>query len=156
MSVSMRGKPKPKGSGKLSQKIKVTDLQTNITTTYDSISEASKVLNILQSSISGYFIRNQTKPYKKRYIFKLVQVSNILKDICSLEDTKASRSVSRYLVNQHAVIVEFVDKFPMLTRKQLDYLDWKKLIQLKAERAQDTPEGRLLMEKIKNGMNRGR
>lgn len=77
-------------------------------------------------------------------------------DIVSLEDTKASRSVSRYLVNQHAVIVEFVDKFPMLTRKQLDYLDWKKLIQLKAERAQDTPEGRFLMEQIKNGMNRGR
>jgi len=77
-------------------------------------------------------------------------------DINNLEEAKASRSVNSYVVNQHAVIIEFVDKYPMLTRKQLDYLDWKKLIQLKAERAQDTPEGRLLMEKIKASMNRGR
>lgn len=77
-------------------------------------------------------------------------------DFSSLDAAKAARSVSRYVVNQHAVITEFVDKYPMLTRKQLDYLDWKKLIELKAERAQDTPEGRLMMEKIKASMNRGR
>jgi hypothetical protein len=76
-------------------------------------------------------------------------------DITDLEAAKASRSVSRYVINQHSVITEFIEKFPMLTRKRLDYLDWKKLIQLKAERAHDTPEGRL-MEKIKSTMNRGR
>lgn len=32
----------------------------------------------------------------------------------------------------------------------------KKLIQLKAERAHDTPEGRKLMEEIKASMNKGR
>jgi hypothetical protein len=42
-----------------------------------------------------------------------------------------------------------VDKYPMLTRKQLDYLDWKKLIQLKAERAHDTPEGERDLGKIR-------
>jgi hypothetical protein len=77
-------------------------------------------------------------------------------DIKNLDAAKASRSVNSYVVNQHAIITEFVDKYPMLTRKQLDYLDWKKLIQLKNERAQDTPEGRLAMEKIKASMNRGR
>lgn len=45
-------------------------------------------------------------------------------DITSLDAAKASRSVNSYVVNQHAVITEFVDKYPMLTRKQLDYLDW--------------------------------
>nr|QCW06967.1 hypothetical protein [Drechslerella brochopaga] len=77
-------------------------------------------------------------------------------DIKSLEEAKASRSVNSFVVNQYETIIDFVDKYPMLTRKQLDYLDWKKLIQLKIERAQDTPKGRLLMEKIKASMNRGR
>ncbi len=44
----------------------------------------------------------------------------------------------------------------MLTRKNLDYLDWKRLIQLKAERAHDTPEGRQKMVEIKASMNKGR
>jgi len=44
-------------------------------------------------------------------------------DITNLEAAKASRSVNSYVVNQHTVITEFVDKYPMLTRKQLDFLD---------------------------------
>jgi hypothetical protein len=44
-------------------------------------------------------------------------------DIDSLEAAKASRIVNRYVINQHSVITEFLDKYPMLTRKYLDYLD---------------------------------
>lgn len=77
-------------------------------------------------------------------------------DINSLEAAKASRIVNRYVINQHSVVTEFIDKYPMLTRKHLDYLDWKELIKLKAERAHDTPEGRLKMEAIKASMNKGR
>nr|YP_009663732.1 hypothetical protein [Dactylella tenuis]QCW06869.1 hypothetical protein [Dactylella tenuis] len=44
-------------------------------------------------------------------------------DINNLEQAKASRSVNSYVVNQHAIISEFVDKYPMLTPKQLDYLE---------------------------------
>jgi hypothetical protein len=64
------GKPKPAGAGCPSQAIEVTDVKTNQTTTYDSISEAAIVLNIKGSTISKYFIRNQVKPYKGQYIFK--------------------------------------------------------------------------------------
>jgi hypothetical protein len=53
-------------------------------------------------------------------------------DINNLEAAKASRIVNRYVINQHSVITEFIDKYPMLTRKQMDYLDWKRLIQLKS------------------------
>jgi hypothetical protein len=60
------------------------------------------------------------------------------------------------VINQHSVITEFIDKYPMLTRKQLDYLDWKELIRLKVERAHDLPEGRQRMEEIKASMNKGR
>jgi hypothetical protein len=61
---------KPEGSGKPSIAIEVTDITNNTTTFYDSIHKASIALNISFQAISIYFIRNQKKPYKGRYIFK--------------------------------------------------------------------------------------
>lgn len=77
-------------------------------------------------------------------------------DIYDVDAVKSSRIVSRYVVNQHSVITAFFDKYPLYTRKYLDYLDWKKLITLKAERAQDTPLGLQKMKGIKSSMNSGR
>lgn len=74
-------------------------------------------------------------------------------DITSLEGAKSSRSVNRFIVSQFDIITNFVDKYPMLTRKHLDYLDWKKLISLKKQKAYLTYEGKLEMFKIKSGMN---
>jgi len=54
-----------------SKKIEVLDLETNISTTYDSIRAAARALNCHESSIRQYFSRNQIKPYKKRYILGL-------------------------------------------------------------------------------------
>ena len=73
-----------------------------------------------------------------------------------MEAAKISRNVNRLVINQHSVIIDFFDKYPLFTRKYFDYLDWKKLIKLKSERAQDTKEGLQLMKDIKSGMNRGR
>lgn len=77
-------------------------------------------------------------------------------DINDIDAAKSSRIVNRFVIHQHSVVTEFFDKYPLLTRKHLDYLDWKKLIQLKAERAQDTPEGLQKMKDIKASMNKGR
>jgi hypothetical protein len=56
-----------------SQKIVVTDLETKEPPkTFDSISAASRALNINQSSIVYYFSNNQQKPYKGRYTFTKV------------------------------------------------------------------------------------
>jgi hypothetical protein len=44
-------------------------------------------------------------------------------DIKSLDQSKKSRSVSRLIINQSKVIVDFFNKYPMLTRKHLDFLD---------------------------------
>ena len=67
------GQQRPEGSGRLSQQIVVTDKNNNQTTTYESIREAARALNINQTVIIKYFSRNQTKPYKARYTFKKVQ-----------------------------------------------------------------------------------
>jgi hypothetical protein len=49
--------------------VEVFDLELNTKTTFGSISEAARALNINQKTISNYFIRNQKKPYKGRYVF---------------------------------------------------------------------------------------
>ena len=67
------GQPRTEGAGKPSQQIEVTDSKNNTTTTYDSISEAARALNIPNHSIiSNYIKNNQQKPYKGIYTFKKV------------------------------------------------------------------------------------
>ena len=61
---------KVEGSGKPSQAIEVFDNNTNETTTYASIGVAARALNIKQSTITNYILRNQKNPYKGRYTFK--------------------------------------------------------------------------------------
>lgn len=56
------------GAGKPSKKIEVFYNKTNLTTTYESISEAARALEINQQTISMYFKRNAPKPCKGRYI----------------------------------------------------------------------------------------
>lgn len=53
-------------------KIEVSDLETNTKTIYPSIISAARALNIPQSRISMYFIRNQIKPLNRRYIFQKI------------------------------------------------------------------------------------
>lgn len=71
ISTSKKGKPKVLGgSALLAKRILVLDLETNISTEYDSRKSAAKALNIPVSRFSMYFSRNQKKPFKGRYVFK--------------------------------------------------------------------------------------
>lgn len=54
------------------QRIEVLDLDTNETTSYDSIRAAGRALDIKQARITNYFRQNQKSPYKGRYIFKKI------------------------------------------------------------------------------------
>ena len=45
--------------------------------------------------------------------------------IYSLQESKNYRFISRARFNQYEAVIAFVDKYPMLTRKHLDYMDWK-------------------------------
>jgi len=63
------GKPRAEGAGSPSQAIEVFNKDNNQTTTYDSICEAARALNITQAVITKYFSRNQKKPYKGQYTF---------------------------------------------------------------------------------------
>jgi hypothetical protein len=63
----MKGRKHPN-----TQIIEVLDLYTNEKSYYNSMLAASKALNIHPATISNYLSRNQTKPFKDRYIFKKV------------------------------------------------------------------------------------
>ena len=51
-------------------KIEVIDLELNTTTLFDSIRSAERALGLAANSISIVLRRNQTSPYKNRFLFK--------------------------------------------------------------------------------------
>jgi len=72
MSDAKKGKPRPEGAGSPSQAIEVFDNKNNQTTSYDSMHEAGRALDIRWTAIKDYFANNQQKPYKGRYTFKKI------------------------------------------------------------------------------------
>jgi hypothetical protein len=61
-----------KNNLKRTKKIEVTNLETNEVTIYPSFTLAGKALDVAPSSLSGYFAKNRTKPFRKKYMLKLV------------------------------------------------------------------------------------
>ena len=57
---------------KTSMKVEVTNVVTKEVTIYSSISAAARALSYRQPSISLYLKENRTKPFKGKYLFKLV------------------------------------------------------------------------------------
>jgi len=68
----MKGRHRLFGSGRPRKKIEVFDNKLNLATTYESISEAARALDIDPTTISKYFTRNAPKPSKGRYIFSKI------------------------------------------------------------------------------------
>ena len=77
-------------------------------------------------------------------------------DTNNITECKVSRSVSRYVNRNTEEVMKFVDKYPMFTMKHLDYLDWKKRVEMKSEMSYKTQQGLQNMKEIKAGINRGR
>lgn len=71
-------------------------------------------------------------------------------------ETLNSRSTSRFVTNEESKVIQFIDKYPLITTKYLDYLDWKKLIEMKEQGLHKTEQGRSSMSLIKSSMNSGR
>jgi len=53
-------------------KVEVTNVNTKEITIYSSISSAARELGYRQASISLYIKENRIKPFKGKYLFKLV------------------------------------------------------------------------------------
>ena len=70
-----------------------------------------------------------------------------------LEECKNSRSLNRFILRNTESIIKFADEYPILTRKHLDYLDWKKIVELKNKGTHKTVEGLALINEIVSKMN---
>ena len=55
-----------------SSKIEVPDIDTNEVTIYPSFTLAAEAMGVPRSSLSGYFAKNRTNPYRNKYILKFV------------------------------------------------------------------------------------
>jgi group I intron endonuclease len=55
-----------------SKTIEVTNIHTNEITRYSSVSSAAEALGISAASISTYFNRKRTTPFRNKYLFKLI------------------------------------------------------------------------------------
>jgi len=53
-------------------------------------------------------------------------------------------------------MVEYLDRYPLLSSKFLDYSDWRKAFMLIVDRQHLTSSGIEVISKLKSGMNRGR
>lgn len=70
-----------------------------------------------------------------------------------LEECKNSRSLNRFVLRNTKTIIQFVDQYPMLTRKHLDYIDWKKVVDLKNQGLHKTEKGLALINEIVSKTN---
>ena len=77
-------------------------------------------------------------------------------NVSSITECQESRSVNRFILRDTKKIIEFVNKYPMLTRKHLDYLDWKIIVELKNNGEYKSPEGLAKTQEIKGRMNTNR
>jgi hypothetical protein len=79
-------------------------------------------------------------------------------NVSSITECQESRSAvnSRFILRDTKKIIEFVNKYPMLTRKHLDYLDWKTIVELKNNGEYKSPEGLAKIQEIKGRMNTNR
>ena len=74
-------------------------------------------------------------------------------DFTNLQECKNSRSVNRFVLRNTKIIINFLEEFPLITRKQLDYMDWKKIVELKKSNIHKTEEGLILIKQISQSMN---
>ena len=70
-----------------------------------------------------------------------------------LVECQNSRSVNRFILRNTETIINNVEQHPMLTRKHLDYVDWKKVVEIKNKGLHKTSDGLTLIKEILSKMN---
>ena len=79
-------------------------------------------------------------------------------DFTSLVQAEQARAVSRLILRKKQIpdLIAFINANPLLTTKQLDFLDWLRLMDMFDQGLHQTQDGLAQMKAIKAGMNQGR
>jgi len=127
-----------------------------------TINNRSRVENVLEVQIKTDFnISQNIYDIAVNYIQKFFNnkgfITPKLKDMTNLEEVLSSGKIaSKYVLSDNNLIIEFFDKYPLLTSKQLDFLDFKNFVFLKNSKKHLTKEGFVEMLNLIEGMNTGR
>ena len=65
-------------AGRIKVNLEVLDLETGIKTVYSSLSEAAESLGVFKGTLSNYFLRDTSTPFKGRY--KISKIDKVLED----------------------------------------------------------------------------
>jgi hypothetical protein len=116
-----------------------------------------------RSRTSNYFVNFSLQIKQNNHdvailnAIKIYFYSGFLKpkfSINSLYETKnCSRSTTTLWIRDVGKVITLLDNYTLFSTKQLDYLDWKQLIYLKAQKEHHSDNGISVMNAIKNGMN---
>lgn len=74
-------------------KVEVTDLETNDSTTYHAIRAAARALGIDKRYIEHYIYLKQDKPVLGRYTFKLVDFTDLIKEVKKVKTQSTAKKV---------------------------------------------------------------
>lgn len=128
-----------------------------------TINNRSRVENVLEVQIKTDFNISQNiydiavMHYIQKFFNNKGFITPKLKDMTNLEEVLSSGKIaSKYVLSDNNLIIEFFDKYPLLTSKQLDFLDFKNFVFLKNSKKHLTKEGFVEMLNLIEGMNTGR
>lgn len=107
-------------------------------------------LSISQSTHDFAVLKSIKQFFNAGYLYPKEEYLN------SLDKAKLCQDSSFYYNSTPETILPFFDKYPLITRKQLDYLDFKNFYLLKKDKVYLTNKGFKDMEYLANNMNSGR
>lgn len=107
-------------------------------------------LSISQSTHDYIVLKSIKNFFKEGYLNPKEEFVN------SLDKAKLCQDNSYYYNSIPETFIPFFDKYPMLTRKHLDYLDFKKFFLLKKDKVYLTNKGFEDMKYLATNMNSGR
>lgn len=117
---------------------------SNITKVYPIINFS---LQIKQSNHDVAVLYGIRKFFNSGYLKPKYDIKNMTMALNAVRNTTA------LWIRNFEVICNFIDLYPLYTIKRLNYLDWKRLINLKKVNAHLNKEGLELMKTIKMSMN---
>lgn len=91
------------------------------------------------------------------------EIANFLKSIVKpyfrIRPTRANENgfrVRATSISQRVILINYLMKFPLLSSKRLDFMDWIKGHDIRLNRSYKDPKGLQILYNIKNSMNKQR
>lgn len=110
-------------------------------------------LEIGQNNHDIFLLVKLQEFFEAGYLKPKYEFNNKEEILSVLHSTVRANKLYRFILRDKNKIIKFIEDFPMLNSKQLDYSDWKKITIYKSENKHKTREGYFLIKEILNNIN---